>query len=530
MSNLIKQIRAISNKYYYLLTAFLLFLSFPSIDVIPLTAFPLFSWFCLIPLFVYIREKPLMQVYLSIFQTFLLAAFFSFGWMRAFGGDHAVGQVVVLLFLIPALATLFSGKVFIAELLSRKNEKFRFFIFPAVWVLFDFLQSVGYLAFPWTYLGYTQYSFLPLIQISSITGVFGVTFLILCVNTAFSIIVFSKVNRLSLKRSSIVVPAVISSVLLISSVIFGMIRLSLPENKTGKTMKVAIVQSCISPWEDWEKNKFNYLADLTRISDAALLHRPDFLIWSESATLEPMSFRIKHNIPSAFDEKVRDYARNHAVPLYSGEIGIVKTGRGIYQPQNNAILFNADGNIYDSYSKIHLAPFGEWFPYENIMPWVTELTLSMGGSIFIPGNSTPVFSVNGLTFGNLICYESMFFRLNREYARKGVDFLLNITNDGWSSSYSGHYQHFAASPFRAIETGRTYIRAGNTGLTTVIDPKGRYKAELPILSKGFIIADINTGVNVATVYSRIGDMFVYLIILLLCIVTVIPIIKRKIKK
>lgn len=526
MSSISQKARTFFIRRYYLLSSVLIFLSFPSIDVFFLKAFPFFAWFCLVPLFVYIRNKPFKQIYASILQTFLISSFLCFGWMKAFGGKEIESQIIIILFLMPALATLFSGKLFLAELLSRKNERFRFFIYAAVWVLFDFLQSAGYLAFPWTYLGYTQYPFSPMIQIASVTGVFGVTFLVLCVNTALSFVMYDYFNGVPLKRSVCSIPVYVSVFLFLASFIFGIVRLSLPENKSGKTMKIAVVQSCISPWANWEGLKFSYLAELSRLSDSALLHHPDFLIWSESATLEPMSFRIRHNIPSPFDDKVRSYARDHAIPLLSGEIGVVKTGRGIYQPQNNSILFSADGNVYDSYSKIHLAPFGEWFPYEKLMPWVTELTLSMGGSIFVPGDSTPVFSVNGLTFGNLICYESMFYRLNREYARKGVDFLLNITNDGWSSSYGGHYQHFAAAPFRAVETGRTYVRAGNTGFTTVIDPKGRYKEELPILSKGFIIADINTGLNVVTLYSRIGDVFIYLLFAFMCMIMIIPVIKK----
>jgi apolipoprotein N-acyltransferase len=530
MNKLLRKIRCRAVENYYLLSAVLFFFSFPSYDFFLFKGYPFFAWICMVPLFVFIRNRPLRKVYTSILLTFLIGSILCFGWMRAFGAAAPDGQLVVLLFLMPALALLFSAKVFLSEYFSRKNEIFRFFIFPAMWVLFDFLQSVGYLAFPWTYLGYSQHAFLPLIQIASITGVFGVTFLILCINTLVADVVYAKISGETINRRAVIVPAAITVFLLVSAVVFGVIRLSLNGEKNGKTMKVAVVQSCISPWEDWERNKFRYLTELFRISDEALKTNPDFLIWSESATLEPMSFRLLHNIPSPFDERISSYAAEHSIPLLTGEIGIVRTERGIYQPQNNSILFSANGKVADTYSKIHLAPFGEWFPYDRIMPWVTDLTLSMGGSIFIPGASTPVFSVNGLRFGNLICYESMFFRLNREYARKNVDFLINITNDGWSSSYGGHYQHFSASPFRAVETGRWYIRAGNTGVTTVIDPKGRYKEDLPILSKGFITADINTGLNRVTLYSRIGDMFTGLIVCMLFAVIAVPAFRRKITK
>jgi len=129
-------------------------------------------------------------------------------------------------------------------------------------------------------------------------------------------------------------------------------------------------------------------------------------------------------------------------------------------------------------------------------------------------------SVKGVRFGVLICYEGMFFRLNREYANKGADFLIDITNDGWSDSFAGHFQHFSAYRFRAIENGIWYVRAGNTGYTAFIDRLGNITASIPMLKKGYLSADIGIGDSRETFYRKHGDFFSYIVMLLLTVLIV----------
>jgi apolipoprotein N-acyltransferase len=148
------------------------------------------------------------------------------------------------------------------------------------------------------------------------------------------------------------------------------------------------------------------------------------------------------------------------------------------------------------------------------------MTTEMGGSSFYPGDDGSLFPINGLRFGVLICYEGMFYRLSSDYAAANADFLVNITNDGWSRSYAGHFQHFAAAKFRSVENGITFLRAGNTGFTSVIDPFGRTVKSIPILKKGYLVADINSGARIRTIYSRVGDLFSYIVIIFIAILLI----------
>lgn len=517
-------IKKIFKNYYFLLTPVLLFFSYPSYDIIILKAFPLFTWFALIPVYIYIREKSLKQVYVISFITGLISFIFTNGWMGAFGASVPGGFLVILLFLMPALAFFFAAKIFIAEYISRRHEKFRIIIYITVWLFIDYIKSIGLLAFPWNYLGYTQYPVTPLLQIVSYTGVHGITFLIITCNLLISDLMFKYI------KSQLVKVKTFSQIVLNYKVHFAFVLLmififihgfyimnSYPKPKK-QDLKVSLVQSCISPWDNWIKNRSRFLDDLEKLTNKALKDNPDFIIWSESATLEPISFDYRRNRIDKFQKRVLNLAKENNKPLLTGEIGVIvdyKQKRVF--PQNSAVLIDENGQVNKSYAKMHLCPFGEWIPYDKWLPGVKNLVLEMGGSTFVPGNKPEIFEVNNHKFGVLICYEGLFYRLNRQYKNLGAKFFVNITNDGWSDYYKGHMQHFAAAKFRAIENGIWFVRAGNTGYTTLINPYGVIEKSIPILEKGYLTGSLDFSLNHDTFYSKFGDIFLYSIIAILII-------------
>lgn len=517
-----------------------MFLSFPSYDIFFLKAYLFFAWFSLIPLFVFIREKNLKDVMLISFITGLAGNFLVYNWIGAFGGEVAGGYIVVLAFLIPSLTVFFASKIIIAEYLSRNFENLRFLIYPSIWIIIDWLQSIGFLAFPWTYWGYSQDKFLPFIQIASITGIMGVTFFIILTNYLITDLLFIKLkshisqpdkkisesentakyniidkvlilskslsNLNKLKRIIIII------ILFVLILIYGSINMTNYSSTDNKGFRAALIQSCISPWENWRINRFKYLENLKIYTDMSLKENPDIIIWSESATLENISYNYENNRLDSFETEVLEYVKSIQKPLLTGEIGLLEdTLHGNYYPMNNAVLINMKGEVVDSYSKINLVPFGEWFPYDRWFPYIQDLADKFGASHFVPGDSPKLLEIYNKKFGSLICYEGIFFRLCRKYRLMGADFLVNITNDGWTDSYAGHMQHFSASVFRAIENGICLLRAGNTGYTAVIDSCGRIKRSIPILRQGYLAEDIDFTNNHSTFYSEYGDIFLYLI-------------------
>ena len=138
-----------------------------------------------------------------------------------------------------------------------------------------------------------------------------------------------------------------------------------------------------------------------------------------------------------------------------------------------------------------------------------------------------LFEVKGYKFGPLVCYEGIFYRLCRDYRLMGADFLVNITNDGWTDTYNGHFQHFSASVFRAVENGIWVVRAGNTGVSAIVDPLGRVTADFPILQKGFFTGSVYPEMNRRTFYSSFGDIILYAAGLFIAGLMMLIILKRK---
>ncbi|MCL2155444.1 MAG: apolipoprotein N-acyltransferase [Leptospirales bacterium] len=512
------RLHTLFKNHYYLLTAILMFLSFPSYDFILFKIFPVVAWFSLIPLFYYISGKSIKEIFFVSFITGLLGNFFCYGWIGDFGIKVAGGNIVILLFLIPSLTVFFVIKIIIAEYLSRKYLKFKFIIYPSVWIIIDYVQSIGFLAFPWTYIGYSQYTFTPFIQVASVTGILGINFIMIMFNKTLAEFFLSSEFFLSIKdnvsmknilKNRYFVQTVSVVMLVVLITVSGSIRLLVNSSGEGKRLKVGFVQSCVSPWDNWSQNKYKYLYELLIYTKKAILEQPDLIIWSESATLEYISYRFMRGEKDNFDELLLNFAKANNIWLLTGEIGITADR----QPQNNAVLINGTDGVVSTYSKINLVPFGEWFPYEKWFPPVKRLVKEFGGSSFVPGKSPVVFNMDELKFGTLICYEGIFFQLCRKYRNLGADFLVNITNDGWTDNYNGHYQHYSSSIFRAVENGIWLLRCGNTGVTAVINPKGEIINTLPILKKNYMIGEIDTSQNVKTIYSIFGDIILYIAML-----------------
>ena len=523
---MIKKINEIFKRYYYILTSLLMFMSFPVYDIWFLKGFSFFAWFAFIPLFIFVRGKSFRVVYTSSFFATLLGNFLLYNWIGSFGADMAGGYYIVLTFLIPALSVFSAAKIVIAEFFSRRFEKVRIFIYPSVWILIDFIQSIGYNAFPWTYTAYSQYPFTSFIQISSYIGILGITFIIIISNSILSDLIYTKMNSKLYFRDLIQTSQFFKFIILIIFLNcmwgFGWYILSKNREEGSSDIRFSIIQSCISPWENWRVNRFKYLKDLKLLTDMSLNYDPDLIIWSESATLERISYHYEIDNLNSFEKSVLEIAAISKKPLLTGEIGVYRDYLSKrYYPQNNAVLINKEGEVVKKYSKINLVPFGEWFPYEKWFPFIKDLLIQFGGSSFVPGDTPVVFNIHGANFGVLICYEGIFYRLCRKYKNLGADFLVNITNDGWTDSYAGHMQHFSASIFRAIENGLWYIRAGNTGYTAIIDPFGRIKKSLPILKKDFLTGEIDLKLNHNTFYSKYGDIILYIAICFIFILAII---------
>lgn len=471
-----------------------------------------------------------------------------------------------LVFCAPAMA-LFGGVT--AWLSARAPRRRALWITPALWVAIEYLRAQSELGFPWMYLGHTQVTAPPLIQICDLTGVYGVSFLLALINQVISEAwLFARCRRnagagsgeedsadasgagsgAAKIPSSIPPPqfpggtthrawregagaAILITVLFIA---YGKWRLAEDRVPAARPFRAGIVQVGLPQRLRLAACDYTYpgLAErLQRVSNRRIADeieaiareaagegvKPDLVVLPESAVLFPFfSLSEKHV------QMTLGWAASAGAPLFFGADRFVAPPgvRSSSDPR-----FYEEGRMHNSaflaepgrerlsgyYDKMHLVPFGEYGSYLDFIPGFTNMILGIGN--MVPGDAPKTFEAGGRKFGALICFESCFPYLFRQYPE--ADFFVVITNDAWYKLSSGARRHQTQSIFRAIETRRPVVRASATGISCVIDSRGRALASLPLdeTKPGHLLASVPLpgGPPPATLYMRPwGDWFSWL--------------------
>jgi apolipoprotein N-acyltransferase len=311
---------------------------------------------------------------------------------------------------------------------------------------------------------------------------------------------------------------------LIVSVVFGVIKLSEDKREENGLKRVALIQPNFDPWSpDLEGN----LESEIRLTKKALQRNPDLIVWSESSVPFPYDFYLERNYEYAY--LVHGFFSSIKKPVIFGSLEF----EGDYSNSElegnfyNVAIFYNKGKKESVYRKIHLVPFGEWFPYKRYFPWVARILDQAGAGDFTPGEDHVVFECNGIRFSALICYEDVFGNLARKFIVKGSRLLVNVTNDAWTHSPRFQVQHFSISIFRTIENRVSLIRAANGGVTACIDPYGRVLDSLDMFIADLLVCDVPVpDFKKPTFYSAYGDVFPWIVLA----VTVVMILYVPLKK
>ncbi|SEO34729.1 apolipoprotein N-acyltransferase [Salinihabitans flavidus] len=229
---------------------------------------------------------------------------------------------------------------------------------------------------------------------------------------------------------------------------------------------------------------------------------PDLVIWPETS--------VPSELSAAGETLARIAEAAGGVPVVLG----LQRGEG-YRYYNSAILLGAQGQIADTYDKHHLVPFGEYMPFGGLMSRLGLYGLAADeGFGFSPGPGPRLMDLGELgTALPLICYEVVFPRDVRG-APERPEFLMQLTNDAWFGRFSGPYQHLAQARMRAIEQGLPLVRAANTGVSAVIDARGRILTSLDLGEGGHVEARLPVP-HAPTLYARVGDLPLSIVLLLL---------------
>lgn len=401
-----------------------------------------------------------------------------------------------------------------AFLSTSWSQRFMWALHGAMfWVGLELLISRLFSGFPWNLLGASQYTLVPLLHIASVTGIYGISFLLVWSSLSLVCAVMAIVARPG-NRS-----AWVAEIILPMSVVgliygLGYSRALAPEPKRPE-LSIAMIQPSIPQtmiWSDSENsNRFRQVLELSLES---LTNHPDLMIWPEAAV--PGILRFDEDIA----KPISDLARTNHIPIILGaddakplEGARTFQGADFY---NASFLIGPDGRLGSVYKKRNLVIFGEYIPLVKWFPFIKYLTPIPGA--FTPGESPVPFRLPNPQFNVsvLICFEDGFPDLVREYVSEDTDFLVNITNDGWFGEASAQRQQAAAAVFRAVENGVPLLRCANTGLTCWIDEQGRIRQFFSspnggIYGRGFLIARVPSLVpgqhRRMTFYHQHGDVF-----------------------
>lgn len=406
---------------------------------------------------------------------------------------ESLGPLFLLCFYLSLYLALFSW----ACVPIRDRFLFPWFFIAAFWVALEYVRAHFLTGFPWCLLGYSQYSHLQLIQVANITGVYGVSFLIVLANGLLYALLFRPSGR---GKTTFGLEISLGVLLLVASVVYGTYS-TIFERTAGSpepSIRCAIIQPDIDQSVKWNPAyQVKTIKVLERLTKSTFSSKPRLIVWPETAV--PFYFQDR----SFLSDAIVSLARSSGANLLFGSPAYRRTDKR-YVYYNRAYLLHPDGRT-EYYDKVHLVPFGEYVPLKRFLFFASHLVAGAGD--FEPGKRIAPLKDGNLSIGPLICFEAIFPNLARIQTKKGAEILVNLTDDAWFGTTSAPYQHLAMAVFRAVENRRPLIRAANTGISAFISPFGKIWARSGLFRQAALVRDIRPVSNSLTLYTRFGDVF-----------------------
>jgi apolipoprotein N-acyltransferase len=476
------------------------------------------AWVALVPLLGLVRSGARPRViYWSAYLSGAAFYFAAVQWMRVADPRMYFTWIILSVY----CAAYFPLAIFFIRKLDRGTGLPLTLTAPVVWIGLAYIRANLGGGFPWYLLGYSQHQFGTLIQIADLTGVYGISFLLVAVNA----LLLGWLSRLKAVRWFIATseeaapsgpPALAAQAALLLLVftgclIYGSWRIGQYEPQPGP--RLALIQGNVpqqirnarnSPdASEREKAAGNMTAHYGNLSEAAarLAHpvhqRPHLIVWPETSfpgeyeivvadrPLEKLPGHLQRDLTSSW-EMMGKVARRYRTHVLLGlNVTVRRPDGGRPRRFNSALLVGPDstrpdGWVLGRYDKIHRVPFGEYVPFRDSIPLMARFAPYDFDYSVTAGEQQTRLPLGDFRFGVVICYEDTDHNLARGYVAPGrdekVDFVVNISNDGWFDGTAEHEEHLAICRFRAIECRRSVVRSVNMGISAVIDGNGRVLA------------------------------------------------------
>ena len=469
--------------FLIIISAIVSFLCFPPFPFGPLI------FIALVPLLLAIED---LSPVAALKYGFLWGIVFYTGLVYYIAWVTAPGMIatVLILSLIPATAAWFFVR------LLYRNRGTALVFFPMYFIMWNWLFTKSDLNYPWTDIGYALSYYGEMIQAAEIGGVYLLSLFILATN----VIIYASISeKFALSKKSRRNLICLSALLVISLQVYGWVRIPRFEDEPrGRKLDVGILQGNMTRDIKWEPgNLYENFERYFSLSRKAAEARAQLIIWPETAIPEYVLQK------KTYHEMMRSFIDSLGVPVLTGIPYYQSVAQGEYIFFNSAALLRPGTDDYQVYFKNHLVPVSEKIPFRERFKILKEIRL--GQADWSNGQEQTIFDLDNYKFATVICFESVFPGYCREFARKGAQFLVVITNDMWFGRTSLLEQHAMMSVFRAIENRIPVVRSANTGISMAIDKWGRILVKSGIFDVEYLMVDIFPE-NSHSIYGGVGDV------------------------
>lgn len=541
---------------------------------------PVFTLFAFIPLYLTFNKiKNFKIAFIAFFVQTLFTHLFSSFWLAYFKdfavftlgasafGTACIGGAFGLFFFIPYYTSECQNKLndFSAGFSLRRSPVFRILYFACLYTLYEWVKSAGFLGYPWGTVSSAMFRWPLLMQLSSVTGTYGITFIIIMMNALLAelFMLYYGNHELEKSKSSDIFQTAKFFVILFALILLhGIYQYDKPR-KPVKELTAITVQQNSDPWqESSDKESILISQELTekKIQELALQDRKaDLVVWSEGClkNVFPLAETYYKFFPN--EKSIRDFVREINTPCIFGG-SVVRESKNSENDQkqnrkeyfNAALLYDADGKYRGHYAKNHLVPFAEAIPFSEVPlvhsfmekiigisagwaagdqyvyfdvpcritssfkgPAVKDIDLSKSYSEQKKNEGRP-YTVR---ISTPICFDDAFTDIMRPLFLNGTELFINITDDSWSLKKSSELQHFVIASYRAIEYRTTLVRSANAGYSVVVNPSGKIIGDLPLFEEAALAIDIPVYKRQMTTYARFGNWLPYLCLLVFFTVT-----------
>jgi apolipoprotein N-acyltransferase len=474
-------------------------LAYPSFNI------PLLGWIAPAILIVAVLgERPLAAFFLGWLQG---AVYFglSLPWfytvMRQYGPLPVIQAGAVFALVVVILSVFHAAFAAVIAWLGKSAPRRACIAAPFLWVAMEFAtMHMPAIGFPWNLLGYVAAGNLAFLQLTTVTGIFGLSFVVASYNAIAACVIVQMSQR---KQGGMAMWIAANGVLMVA-VIFGPRYIPpAPADHFAHLVQTNFPVSNGYP-SNWMQSHTADMDQLEQISISAAQKVPGVVVWPEV----PAPFSLQD---VNFQSRATRIARGAGNGFLVGVIDWKPLSGGGIAPNNSAILLGSNGGVDFIYDKIHLVPFSEYVPWRKWFFFAKDLTGLIGD--FQNGSQYKVGNISGGPFSAFICYEAIFPNEIRRFTLAGAQLFVNISDDGWFGGSGAPAQHLAMARVRAVENRRWLLRDTNDGITVSVDPYGRIAAQLPAAIRGELDAPYAFRADL-TPYARWGDWLAWLCLLI----------------